>query len=67
MASYPNHSNTFDQLATNFFYLKDVSFESQNTKEYLFKFNQLSTELAKVNKEGYEDYATGIEDCIDVI
>jgi hypothetical protein len=46
--------------------LKDVIFESASTKEYLLKFNKLTTDLAKTNRESYQESGLEIEDTFNV-
>jgi len=58
--------DNYESLANNFLYLKDVKFESHNTKEYMINFHNQSCELKKINKLHYEDTGIEIEDNFEV-
>jgi hypothetical protein len=55
-------SENFSELSNNFFYLKDVKFESlecQKSKDNFLRYHQLCCELVKINKNHFDE--TGIE------
>jgi len=60
-------SENYSELANNFFYLKDVSFENLNTKDSFLKYNSLCNDLVSVNKNHFLEKAENIEDKFEVI
>jgi hypothetical protein len=46
--------------------MKDVLFETQDSKQYFLKYHVLCSELSKVNKKHFEDSGTALEDKFEV-
>lgn len=59
-------SDNYIEIANNCFYLKDVTFESPNTKEYFMKYHEMCNDLSKVNKTHYEDTGVKLDDKFEV-
>jgi hypothetical protein len=49
------NANSYGEMANNFLYLKEVNFENFNSKEYFTKYNEILTDLNKLNFRFYED------------
>lgn len=51
------HSNavSYCELANNFLYLKEVNFENSDSKEYFSKYNEILSDLNKINIRLYYD------------
>lgn len=57
----------YESLANNFMYMKDVTFDTQITKDYMKNYSILTSELGKINKLHYEDTAIDLEEKFEVI
>jgi len=59
-------SSNYSEISNNFFYLKDVIFESSKTKESFYNYYQLCNELSKVNKNHYNETGINLENKFEV-
>lgn len=54
------------ELSGNFFYLKDVNFEQQNSKDLFSKYNDVSICLKNINKDYFTEFGVSLEDKFEV-
>ena len=49
MKNMDKNAESYEEMANNFLYLKEVNFESFNNKEFFSKYNEILQELNKIN------------------
>ena len=57
----------FYEISSNFFYLKDVNYSSQNSRDNFVIFNQITGEISKYHKYYIEEVANNQIDKFEVI
>ena len=56
----------YSEISNNFLYLKDVAFDSQNSKETFYKYYEINQSLSKVNRLSYQEDGIILEDSFEV-
>ena len=67
MNNMDKNADSYEELANNFLYLKEVNFEAFNNKEYFTKYNEILQDLNKINHKLLSEEGEMLVDKVRVI